>query len=179
MRKKTSKEKEVLGKIEYVLRQLYVSRDTVGYVPLLDAIAYTYAFPEKGILEAMEVLEKENYYLGVYPTDSKTAEDDAKLYPTIVHTVKTAIDSKNKSYLRTLQLDRMKVILDGKRGYELEEVLLAEIGEKYVQYSNDEKIVLFFIKKILKAIKKQGVAWITLHPSPWQNHFYIILYKYN
>lgn len=152
MRKKTDKEKEILGQVEVILRRLKIDKNNAGYVPLLDAIAYAYAFPDEGLTEIIDMLSKENYYLGLHVAHSEM-DARAELYAKIVHTVKSAIEGGDGHYLRNLQLDSLMVILQGKRDKELEELLLTEIGDKYSQYSNDEKIVLFFIKKILKAVK--------------------------
>lgn len=185
MRKKTDKEKEILGQVEVILRRLKIDKNNAGYAPLLDAIVYAYAFPDEGLTEIIDMLSKENYYLGLHLTHIKsdleveinsesihTVKTDiegvdeqnlqqknkkmdtrAEIYSEIVHTVKTAIEGGHKQYLKELQLDGLNVILHGKREGELEGLLLTEIGNKYRKYSNDEKIVLFFIKKILKAVK--------------------------
>lgn len=153
MRKRTDKEIQALGKVEAIFRQLGINKDGGGYVPLLDCIIYAYAFPDTSLTTVVTILSKENYYLGIRLADRADSTQTEKIYSEMVHTIKSAIDCPNIDYLRTLELDGMKVILKGKRGEELEKVLLAEIGEKYHQYSNDEKIVLFFIKKILKAVK--------------------------
>ena len=155
MRKRTDKEIEAFGMVEAIFRQLRISKDGGGYAPLLDCIIYAYAFPDISLIDVVERLSKENYYLGIRLADRVDATQTEKIYSEMVHTIKSAIDCPNISYLKTLELDGMKVILKGKRGKELEKVLLAEIGKKYHQYSNDEKIVLFFIKKILKAVKNR------------------------
>ena len=153
MRKRTDKEIGAMGKVEAIFRQLGIDKDGGGYAPLLDCIIYAYAFPYTSLITVVEILSKENYYLGIRLADKADATQTEKIYSEMVHTIKSAIDCPNIGYLKTLELDGMKVILKGKRGKELEQVLLAEIGEKYHQYPNDEKIVLFFIKKILKAVK--------------------------
>ena len=155
MRKKTDKEKEVLGKAEVILRLLQIDKENAGYAPLLDVIAYAYASPNKELMQIIETLSQKNYYLGIHTSHSKM-DIKAELYSKIVHTVKTAIECGRKDYLVSLELDGLKVILQGNTGQELEELLIPEIGEKYRLYSNDEKIVHFFIKKILKAVKEEG-----------------------
>ncbi len=154
MRKKTDKEKEIMGQVEEVLRWLQINKDSAGYMPLLDSIVYAYAFPDEGLTDIIDMLSRENYYLGLHDENSNVDARDA-IYSKIVSTVKSAIEAGDRQYMMYLQLDRLKVILQGKRGKELEDLLLTELGDKYRQYSNDEKIVLFFIKKILKAVKNE------------------------
>lgn len=153
MRGRTDKEIQAMGNVEAIFRQLGIEKDGGGYAPLLDCIIYAYAFPNVSLTEVVEILSKENYYLGIRLADKANATQTERIYSEMVHTIKSAIDCPDLNYLKFLGLDGMKVILKGKRGNELEQVLLAEIGKEYHQYTNDEKIVLFFIKKILKAIK--------------------------
>lgn len=155
MRERTPLEKEVLGKVEVIFRYLNIERETIGYVPLLDIIMYAYAFPEKSLNSIIKKLAKENYYLGIKSISTKNEMGyEETVYYEVVHTIKTAIERAEDVDLEELQLDKLNVILKGKRGLDLEEELLEEIGEKYAKYSNDEKIVLYFIKKILKAVTK-------------------------
>lgn len=157
MRKRTDVEKEVLGKVEVIFRYLKIERETIGYAPLLDIIIYAYAFPEESLTGIIKRLTEENYYLGIKNISTKNAVDyNVTVYYEVVHTIKTAIERADDIDLKELQLDKLNIILKGKRGVALEEELLSEIGEKYAQYSNDEKIALYFIKKILKAIKKRA-----------------------
>lgn len=151
--KRIDKRKEVLGRVEVIFRQLGVNKVDGGYAPLLDSIVYAYTFPDMPLTEVIEYLSKEKHYLRIRIANRIDATRLEKIYAEMVHTIKSAIDCPNINYLKVLGLDVMKVILEGKTGEELETVLLDEIGEKYQQYSNDEKIVLFFIKKILKEIK--------------------------
>lgn len=153
MRERTEKEREALGRVEAIFRQLRINKDGGGYAPLLDCVIYAYAFPNVPLTEVVEKLSKENYYLGIRLAEKTDATKIEKTYSEMVHIIKSAIDCPDIGYLRTLELEGMKVILKGKKGEELKKVLLAEIGEKYAKYSNDQKIVLFFVKKILKAVK--------------------------
>lgn len=155
MRKRTDKEKEVLGRVESILRLLNLDKNDAGYVPLLDFIIYAYAFPEEELTKIVEILSIENYYLGIRSLNEENVSIVEALYSAMVHIIKFIIESGSDEDLVNLELYGMKVILKGKRGAELENILLDEIGEKYQQYSNDEKIVLFFVKKILKAIKEE------------------------
>lgn len=153
MRKRTDKEREVLGRVESIFRLLNLDKNDAGYVPLLDVIIYAYAFPEEELTKIVELLSVENYYLGIRSLNEENLSQIDALYSAMVHTIKFTIESGKDEDLATLKLYGMKIILKGKRGAELERILLDEIGKKYQPYSNDEKIVLFFIKKILKAIK--------------------------
>ncbi len=155
MRKRTQKEVIALGRVESIFRELNLDKNNEGYVPLLDVIIYACAFPEEELVKVVETLSIENYYLGIRFLDSKTGNKTEALYAAMVHTIKATIESGDDEDLKNLELDKMKVILEGKRGEDLEKALLAEIGEKYHQYSNDEKITLFFVKKILKVIKDE------------------------
>lgn len=157
MRKRTDVEKEVLGKVEVIFRDLKIERETIGYAPLLDIIIYAYAFPEESLTSIIGKLTEENYYLGIKCILVKNVISYKEaVYYEVVHTIKTAIERADDVDLKELQLDKLNIILKGKRGLALEEELIAEIGKKYEQYSNDEKIALYFIKKILKAIKKEA-----------------------
>lgn len=155
MRKRTDLEKQVLGKVEVILRYLKIDRETIGYAPLLDIIIYAYAFPEESLTQIVSRITKENYYPGIQCIYNKNVMDFEKtMYFEVVHTIKRAIERAEFIDLKELQLDKLNVILKGKIGIDLEEELLAEIGERYSRYSNDEKIAVYFIKKILKAITK-------------------------
>lgn len=158
MRKRTDKEKEVLGKVEAIFKNLDLDKENQGYVPLLDATVYAYAYPKQGLIEIIELLSRKNHYLGLLQLEGsqELRTTSERVYLAIVHTVKSGIERAEREYLEMLQLDSLEVILSGKRGVELEELLLHEIGEDYAEYSNDEKIVLFFIKKILKAVKNEA-----------------------
>ncbi len=153
MRKRTDKEKAVLGKVELILIQLDLAKDTAGYVPLLDAIACGYAFPEKELTQIICELAKENYYLGLHMFGlDGVSNTEVALYSAMVHDIKTGIERANEEYLQNLQLDKLQIILKGKDEKVLEAELINEIGQKYVKYSNNEKIVLYFVRKILKVI---------------------------
>lgn len=155
MRKRTELEKAVLGKVEVIFRYLKIERETIGYAPLLDIILYAYAFPKESLTGIIKMLAKENYYLGIKSISAKNVMNyEEAMYYEVVHTIKTAIERAEDIDLKELELDKLNVILKGKRGVVLEEKLLIEIGKKYAQYSNDEKIALYFIKKILKAVNK-------------------------
>lgn len=156
MRIRTKKEKEILGKVEVIFRQLNIYKGSPGYPILLDVTVYAYAFPEEGLEEIIDFLSKENCYLGFRDPEYQKLSPKEKMYAEMVHTVKSAIEGTDERYLEEIQLEGLNVILKGKRGKDLEEVLLSEIGEKYAQYSNDEKIVLFFVKRILKAVKNEA-----------------------
>lgn len=147
MRKRTEKEREVIGKVEAIFRNLDIDRNIVGYAPLLDITVYAYAFPKETFSKIMTDLSKQNYYLGV----SGASEE---IYSEIVHIVKYTVERADNDYLAHLGLDKLQVILKGKRNEELERELIASIGESYSEYSNDEKIVFFFIKRILDELKK-------------------------
>lgn len=148
MRKRTEREREVIGKVEVIFRQLNILKDHGGYPPLLDIVVYAYAFPNEGFDEIISTLSEKNYYLGI-PKNSKES-----ICSEIVHIVKLAIERADDDYLAYLNLDKLRIILSGKRDEELEKELIHSIGEKYVKYPNDEKIVFFFLKRILEELKK-------------------------
>lgn len=151
MRKRTDKEKRVIGKAESIFRQLKINRASGGYIPLLDTVVYAYAFPEKSLTEIVDTLTRENYYLGIRIAENSNSNLQEKIYSEMVHTVKSALDCPNKELLKELGIDKLSVIL-GLRGEELEKSLMDELGPKYQDYTNDEKVVFFFIKKVLKAM---------------------------
>jgi hypothetical protein len=68
MRVKTAKEKEAMGKLTPVFRELNIRKDISGYEPIMDCICYQYAFPEIGFQETLSVLQQENYYIGIKQT---------------------------------------------------------------------------------------------------------------
>lgn len=147
MRKRNPKEIGIIGKVETIFRSLNIDRTLVGYAPLLDVTVHAYAFPEKDFNKIITDLSRENYYLGI-------SSSEGGIYSEIVHIVKYTVERANNDYLTYLRLDKLQVILKGKRDEELEKELIASLGENYSEYSNDEKIVFFFIKRILDELKK-------------------------
>lgn len=164
MRKRTIKEKKVMGKVEEILRQLKITNSTPGYMPLLDTIVYAYAFPEQDFLDIIAYLERENYYVGIAPrkkendADTKTnpkttgSKRNEDILSAMVTSIETTIEKANTGYLSSLELNKLNKILpeEEKTTEEKENDLLSEIGEKYKKYTYDEKIIVYFSKKILK-----------------------------
>lgn len=148
MRTRTQEEKAVLGKVEVIMRNLCIKKTTRGYSPLLDIIAYAYAYPEKDILDIVEYLSGENSYVGVFldVEDGDEKNVDNRIFPAMIRTIETAIERADNEYLKVLKLDKLKLILDEHS----DEELISEIGTKYEQYEHDEKILVYFVKKVLK-----------------------------
>lgn len=152
MRKKTTKEIEITGKVNAVLRQLKIDNETAGCTPLIDIISYAHAFPEENLEDIIDYLFKVNNYVGIYPESIKSVtreKEEMRPYPSLVHTIKTVIEAASPEDLKALQLDKLEIIIKGNLS-EREEEFLAEIGEKYRKYPDEKRITLYFIKKILK-----------------------------
>lgn len=78
MRKRTEKEKEAMGLLAPIFRELSIKKGTRGYEPVMDLISYAYAYPDKKILEIMQNLEKENFYISIKMA-KKPEEVEAKI----------------------------------------------------------------------------------------------------
>jgi hypothetical protein len=65
MRAKTALEKEAMGKLAPIFRELNIRMDISGYEPVMDCICHQYAFPDKKFQETLNILERENFYIGI------------------------------------------------------------------------------------------------------------------
>lgn len=73
MRVKTEKEKEAIGKLTPIFRELNIRKDISGYEPILDFICHEYAFPNDEFKETLNILEKENFYIGIKQPKTKSS----------------------------------------------------------------------------------------------------------
>lgn len=169
--KRTDKEKEVIGRLEAVLKNfLTVDFGSVGYNAIIDIIAYIYAFYDElkkksklkpqdklqiqDIKGVIKLFSEKKSYLGLNSSGcSHQATVEEKLYVAMVHTIKSVMDTPEQEDLSSLGLDCMQIIIEGKQEKELEKELIEIFGEHYSICSNDEKIVIFFIKRIVEALR--------------------------
>ena len=158
MRYKTDKEKEIMGKVELMLRRLKINRESEGYVPLVDIIVYAYAFPDESILDIAKKLNTENHYLGIAQYDriayyhKVQIKEGQTLLPALVRTIGFAIERADEQYLAELRMGKLVTII--KDTEDAEEAFLSEIGEaKYGQYTHLERVLIYFVKKVLKYLK--------------------------
>lgn len=147
MRRRTERENAVLGKVELIMRNLSIRKDTRAYGHLVDIITYAYVHKDEDIIDIANFLQKENFYVGVCLGEVYSEKNAVnKIWPALIRTIETAIEHANDRYLQELGLDKLKIILDDHSAEEL----IAEIGEKYIKYAHDEQILVYFVKKILK-----------------------------
>lgn len=202
MRTRTEKEKEAMGMLNTVFRELSIKKGTRGYLPVMDMICYAYAYPEQKFSEIIKILSKENFYVGVKQTRTveeieakvqevckqamreaiekcKTVEEtqefveckiqkaeavlaeEAKfsLLPSMRRSIATALEGTPKELLAKYGLEKLSIILEDGNPIErakIEEKLLEDLGEKYSEYETyEERVIVFFAKKILKYITTQ------------------------
>lgn len=146
MRKRTEKEKEAMGRIVPVLESLKIKKSTRGYVPLLDIMSYAAAYPEVKFKDIVNILLDGYTYIGI--TDAKNKPLN-HLFPAMVRTIETALEKSNDAALVQLGMSEEIItkILDSDNYNE--DDLLAVLGEQYKDYSHEERIVFYFIKKVL------------------------------
>lgn len=147
MRKRTEKEKEVMGRIVPILRSLDIKQTTRGYVPLLDIMSYAASYPEVEFEHIIKRLLNENNYIGINLIN-KNSEN--QIMPAMLRTVESAFERGNNEKLSKLGIsdDIISRVLDSDKYNETD--LVAVLGEKYENYTHEEKIVYYFIRKILK-----------------------------
>lgn len=147
MRKRTEKEKEAMGRIVPVLESLKIKKSTRSYVPLLDVMSYAAAYPDVEFRDIIEELLKQNSYVGVNTSDPNS---ENQILPAMVRTVETAFERGNSDRLKEIGMseDIIVKILDSDNYDESD--LLQVLGEKYKKYTHEERIVYYFIKKVLK-----------------------------
>lgn len=152
MRTRTDQEKEAMGKVEPIFRVLKLKQVTPGTIPLMDIIIYAYAYPEEKFLEMFKLIEKENDYLGIRMEGVEERIDSLKR--AMVETIMTALEV-NMTVLEGFGLGKLRVIVDEDTDpqIDVETKLLEDIGEKYQDYTHEERVIVFFVKKVLKFIK--------------------------
>lgn len=147
MRKRTEAEKVAIGRIVPILRNLRIRQDISGYGPLLDIMSYAAAYPEVEFRDIVAEMLKNNTYTGISPT-SNEVED--QIFPSMVRTIETALERGKNEYLQEIGISE-EVIKQVLNSHDYKEAdLLKVLGEKYEEYSHEERIVYYFIKKVLK-----------------------------
>lgn len=151
MRKKSDKEKEILGRVVQVLNVLRIKKSTRGYAPLLDFISYAAVHPEVSLESISKYLLDNNTYIGI-SSGVYSRNHDKELMPSMVRTIETALERGNDESFRKLDMseDVIERILDSDTYTEID--LLEVLGEKYADYSHEERVVFYFVKKIVKYI---------------------------
>ena len=159
MRTRTEEEKRAMGLLDPIFRDLGIKKATRGYVPLMDLACYAYANPNKKFGEIIDYLGRENSYIGVKTTSS--AEEiamgmECALIPSMERTIETALEGTSLEILAMYDLDKLSVLVQDRNIQEqekMEEQLLADLGEKYNEYStHNERVIIFFVKKLLRHI---------------------------
>lgn len=154
MRKRTAEEERVMGLVDPIFRNLAIKRATRGYMPLMDLLCYAYVNPEKEFLDILEYLSHENFYVGIKPS-----ENHFGLIPSIVRTIETALEGTTTETLSEYGLEKLSVIVQDRNEaeqFDMHEELLSELGEKYAEYkTHEERVIVFFSKKLLKFIQKK------------------------
>ena len=162
MRKRTETEKKAMGLVDPIFRDLAIKKGSRGYMPLLDIICYAYANPDCSFEAILTLIQKENYYVGIKDDPQvETAETlksrDFRFKPSMVRTIETAIEGTNLDVLEKYGLKELLVILKENKsdGVSVEDELLQKIGEKYARYQeHEDRVIIFFCKKILNYIKR-------------------------
>ena len=147
MRKRTEAEKVTMGRIVPVLENLRIKQNTRGYAPLLDIMSYAAAYPNVEFRDIVSEMMNNNTYTGI---SMFTKEPENQLFPSIVRTIETAFERGRNEYLQEIGISEevIRRVLHSEN-YDPED-LLEVLGEKYADYSHEERIVYYFIKKVLK-----------------------------
>lgn len=149
MRKRTDGEKAAMGRIVPILEGLDIKKNTRGYMPLLDLMSYAAAYPNVKLRDIIDELSKNNTYIGISITEDKK---DNQVFPAMVRTIESAFERGRDTQLKDLGISKEVIdkVLDSKGDKEDQLELLEVLGEEYKSYSHEERIVFYFVKKILK-----------------------------
>lgn len=149
MRKRTDGEKAAMGRIVPILEGLDIKKNTRGYMPLLDLMSYAAAYPNVKLRDIIDELSKNNTYIGISITEDKK---DNQVFPAMVRTIESAFERGRDTQLKELGISKEVIdkVLDSKGNKEDQLELLEVLGEEYKSYSHEERIVFYFVKKILK-----------------------------
>ena len=150
MRKRTEAEKIAMGRIVPVLERLRIKKTTRAYVPLLDFMSYAAAYPDVEFNDIVKLLLEGNTYIGVNLADK---DSENQLMPSMVRTIETALERGKNEYLHEIGISEevIRRVLNS-QDYDPED-LLQVLGEKYQKYTHEERIVYYFVKKVLKYLK--------------------------
>lgn len=149
MRKRTDGEKAAMGRIVPILEGLDIKKNTRGYMPLLDLMSYAAAYPNVKLRDIIDELSNNNTYIGISITEDKK---DNQVFPAMVRTIESAFERGRDTQLKELGISKEVIdkVLDSKGDKEDQLELLEVLGEEYKSYSHEERIVFYFVKKILK-----------------------------
>lgn len=149
MRKRTDGEKAAMGRIVPILERLDIKKNTRGYMPLLDLMSYAAAYPNVKLKDIIDELSNNNTYIGISITEDKK---DNQVFPAMVRTIESAFERGRDTQLKDLGISKEVIdkVLDSKGDKEDQLELLEVLGEEYKSYSHEERIVFYFVKKILK-----------------------------
>ena len=149
MRKRTDGEKVAMGRIVPILERLDIKKNTRGYMPLLDLMSYAAAYPNVKLKDIIDELSNNNTYIGISITEDKK---DNQVFPAMVRTIESAFERGRDTQLKELGISKEVIdkVLDSKGDKEDQLELLEVLGEEYKSYSHEERIVFYFVKKILK-----------------------------
>ena len=149
MRKRTDGEKVAMGRIVPILESLDIKKNTRGYMPLLDIMSYAAAYPNVKLKDIIEELSNNNTYIGISITEDKK---DNQIYPSMVRTIESALERGQNEELEQLGISEkvIKKVLDSNGDEGDQQELLEVLGGEYKKYSHEERIVFYFVKKILK-----------------------------
>ncbi len=149
MRKRTDGEKAAMGRIVPILERLDIKKNTRGYMPLLDLMSYAAAYPNVKLKDIIDELSNNNTYIGISITEDKK---DNQVFPAMVRTIESAFERGRDTQLKELGISKEVIdkVLDSKGDKEDQLELLEVLGEEYKSYSHEERIVFYFVKKILK-----------------------------
>lgn len=149
MRKRTDGEKAAMGRIVPILEGLDIKKNTRGYMPLLDLMSYAAAYPNVKLRDIIDELSKNNTYIGISIIEDKK---DNQVFPAMVRTIESAFERGRDTQLKELGISKEVIdkVLDSKGDKEDQLELLEVLGEEYKSYSHEERIVFYFVKKILK-----------------------------
>lgn len=149
MRKRTDGEKAAMGRIVPILEGLDIKKNTRGYMPLLDLMSYAAAYPNVKLKDIIDELSNNNTYIGISITEDKK---DNQVFPAMVRTIESAFERGRDTQLKELGISKEVIdkVLDSKGDKEDQLELLEVLGEEYKSYSHEERIVFYFVKKILK-----------------------------
>ena len=149
MRKRTDGEKAAMGRIVPILERLDIKKNTRGYMPLLDLMSYAAAYPNVKLRDIIDELSNNNTYIGISITEDKK---DNQVFPAMVRTIESAFERGRDTQLKELGISKEVIdkVLDSKGDKEDQLELLEVLGEEYKSYSHEERIVFYFVKKILK-----------------------------
>ena len=152
MRKRTDGEKMAMGRIVPILEELDIKKNTRGYMPLLDTMSYAAAYPNVKLKDIIDELLKNNTYIGISLSEGKK---DNQIYPSMVRTIESAFERGKNEQLEKLGIsgEVIKKVLDSSGEEEEQQELLEVLGEGYKKYSHEERIVFYFIKKILRYLE--------------------------